>query len=300
MANNSGRERTPVQRLASVQPGNRDVNQRILITGGSGFLGHGLTRALLANGDDVRIYSRNEHAQYKMRTHFADAERLAFFIGDVLDSERLERAMQRCDAVVHAAALKRIEVGAYNPDQMVAVNVTGTTKVIEAARRARVRRVVFVSSDKAFEPVSPYGLSKALAEHLCLAANSMSIGPRFVVCRYGNVAGSTGSVIPIWRALIERGEEITMTDPEATRFWMRLDEAVGLVLSALHGDKELLIPALPAYRLYDLARAMGAERIRVTQLQSFEKKHESMGAGNSSECARRMTVAEIAEELTRV
>lgn len=275
----------------------------ILITGGTGFLGHGLVRRLLADSDDVRIriYSRGEHAQARMASEFSRDQRLGFFVGDVRDLDRLERAMQRVDVVIHAAALKRIEVGHYNPEEMVKTNVQGTMNVIEAARRAHVERVVLVSSDKAFEPVSPYGLSKALAECVALSANSLNLGPKAVVCRYGNVSGSTGSVIPTWRSLLAAGDgAVPVTDPDCTRFWMTLEQAVDLVLSAMESESEFLIPELPAYRLGDLAKALGASTFQVTGLAGWEKKHESMAHGNCSAGARRMSVAELKEALSNV
>lgn len=204
----------------------------VLITGGTGFLARGLVRRLLEEGEErICLYSRNEFAQARMREEFNDDRRLRWFIGDVRDQERLERAMQSVESVIHAAALKRIEVGHYNPDEMLKTNVWGTTNVIEAARRAHVARVVFVSSDKAFQPVSPYGQTKALAESMVLAANTISPwGPKFSVCRYGNVAGSTGSVIPVWRELLARPDNtakgVRITDPDCTRFWMSREEAV--------------------------------------------------------------------------
>ena len=276
------------------------MTSSVLITGGTGFLGRGLARSLLDSGHErVCSYSRGEHTQASMRQEFND-ERLRFFVGDVRDLDRIERAMAGVEVVIHAAALKRIEVGHLNPDEMVKTNVTGTLNVIEAARRTRVKRVILVSSDKAFEPISPYGLTKALAEHLCLSANRMNLGPKFVVCRYGNVSGSTGSVIPLWRGYIARGEVVPITDPECTRFWMHLSEAVALVRSAMVGDKEVLIPILPAYRLVELAIAMGAKDTKITGLASWEKKHESMADGNSSKYARRLSLDELRELLRAV
>jgi UDP-N-acetylglucosamine 4,6-dehydratase len=247
----------------------------VLITGGTGFLAQGLVRHLLAAGEQrICILSRGEFAQAQMAARYAEhAERLHFFVGDVRDRDRLERAMHQVEVVIHAAALKRIEVGYYNPDEMIKTNVLGTMNVVEAARRARVRKLVLVSSDKAFEPVSPYGLSKALAEDVMLASRRMNLGMRVSVCRYGNVAGSTGSVIPTWRELLKHQDTVPVTDPECTRFWMSLAQAVALVASAIDGDEEL------------------------TGLKPWEKKHESMAAGNCSADARRMTVDELRTEL---
>lgn len=272
------------------------MNGGVLITGGTGYLGHGLARKLLADGAmRVCIYSRGEFAQSKMRAALNDDNRLRWFIGDVRDRQRLERAMDGIDTVIHAAALKRIEVGRYNPDEMLKTNVDGSWNVIEAAREAGALKVVLVSSDKAFEPISPYGFTKALAEALFLSANDISPrGPRYAVCRYGNVAGSTGSVIPTWREVLKLGGGVPVTDPECTRFYMTLDEAVELVLRTameMRGG-EVEIPSLPAYRLGDLAEAMGAVMC-VKGLREFEKRHEAMAPGNSSDKARRMSVEEL-------
>ncbi len=208
----------------------------VLITGATGFLGRGLVRQLLENGcERVCVFSRGEYAQATMRAEFQDDKRLRWFIGDVRDKDRLELAMERVDAVIHAAALKRIEVGAYQPGEMVKTNVIGSQNVIEAARRQKVGKVLLISSDKAFEPVSPYGQTKALAESLFLTANDIyPHGPRYSVVRYGNVWNSTGSIVPTWKGLIAAGAiAVPVTAPGCTRFFMRLDEAVALVLGTL-------------------------------------------------------------------
>jgi UDP-N-acetylglucosamine 4,6-dehydratase len=248
--------------------------------------------------DRICIYSRDEYKQAMMAEEFND-DRLRFFIGDVRDKERLTRAMRGVETVVHAAALKRIEVGHYNPCEMVKTNVLGTMNVIEASQDARsVRKVVYLSSDKAYQPVSAYGHSKALGEALILAANDQvgPDGPVYTVTRYGNVAGSTGSVIPRWRAATGR---VKVTDPECTRFWMFMDEAVDLVLHSITSGVRLSVPTLPAYRLGDLAEAMGIE-YDVIGLPMHEKIHEGMQAANTSDVARRMPVSEIREALRRV
>ncbi len=273
----------------------------VLITGGTGFLAQGLVRRLLEEGcPRVCIYSRGEFAQARMRREFREDARLRWFIGDVRDRDRLERAMERVGAVVHAAALKRIEVGAYCPEEMIETNVRGSQNVVWAARRAGVEKVLLVSSDKAFEPVSPYGLSKAMAEYLFTTANDLSpYGPRYSVVRYGNVWCSTGSVVPTWRELLERGEaRVPVTDPECSRFFMRLEEAVGLVLGTLREmtGGEVEVPDLPAYRVGDLAEAMEAE-MEVIGLPEHEKRHEAMRPGLTSDRARRMTVDELRRAL---
>lgn len=268
------------------------MSNSILITGGSGFLGHALVSHLLAFSDYSRVcvYSRGEHRQAEMREAFGDDARLRWFIGDVRDRGRLVRALDGVDDVIHAAALKRIEVGAYNPDEMVKTNVLGANNVLEAARRVGVKRCLLISSDKAFEPVSPYGQTKALAEALFHAANGYG-GMMTAACRYGNVAGSTGSVIPIWRRL---GDAAVMTDPDATRFWMTKFQAVEFVMDTLKNMRggELAIPSLPAFRLGDLAGAMEISP-RIVGLRAFEKRHEGMGPGNTSDVARRMSVDEL-------
>lgn len=269
-----------------------------LLTGGTGSFGRAFTQRLLDQNlsERICIYSRGEHAQAQMREELGDDPRLRFLIGDVRDRDRLRRAMSGCDVVVHAAALKRIEVGFYNPLEMVKTNVGGAVNVIEAAQDAGVDRVVALSSDKAYQPVSAYGHSKAMAECLLLAANNTVAagGPRFAVCRYGNVWCSNGSVAPRWRAMIARGARIVpVTDPDATRFFMRMDEAVDLVLDTIERmPAEPAIPDLPAYRLGDLAEAMGVA-MDVKGMPVWEKLSESMGPGTSSDKARRMSVAEL-------
>lgn len=286
--------------MGGAQPSGR---RGVLITGGTGFLGHALVEKLLADGcPRICIYSRNEYAQAKMRAHF-NGSRLRWFIGDVRDRDRLERAMLSVYSVIHAAALKRIEVGVYDPDEMIETNVRGSQNVIWAARRAEVGKVILVSSDKAFSPVSPYGQSKALAESLFLNSSDPQHGPRFLVCRYGNVAGSTGSVIPTWRALIEAGKPIQITDPECTRFWMTREEAAKLVIDTLVPEQEaqgVVVPTLPAFRLGDLAEAMGAANVEVLGLPAHEKLHEWMDSEKCSGEARRMSVEELRDRLAEL
>lgn len=285
----------------------------VFVSGGSGSFGQAFVRHLLTHTnppDRIVVFSRSEHEQAAMAQELAPLDppqhgnpKLRFFIGDVRDRDRLRRAMDGIEVVVHAAALKRIEVGAYNPTEMVKTNILGTMNVIEAATDAGVKKVVGLSSDKAWKPISPYGQSKALAETLLLSANNTrgANGPIFAVTRYGNVAGSAGSVIPKWRDLLKWGGTVPVSDPDCTRFWMHMGEAVELVLHTIETMKggELAIPTLPAYRLGDLAEAMGAD-MDVRGLPSFEKRHEGMCDGNTSDVARRMTKDELVRELSRV
>lgn len=269
----------------------------VLITGGSGSFGQAFVKHLLSSSPAERIviYSRDEFKQFQIRQTFNDDQRLRFMIGDVRDRDRLTRAMLGTDLVIHAAALKRIETGFYNPDEMVKTNVDGAINVINSAHIAKVHSVVALSTDKAYMPVSVYGFSKAAAEALFLNANNVfgKAGPNFAATRYGNVWGSTGSVVPIWHKLILEGhQKVPISDPGVTRFYMSMDEAVELV-SASAGKRELVIPPnLPAYNLGDLAEAMGVDTY-FTGLGEYEKMHEGMADGYTSDKARRMTIEEL-------
>lgn len=269
-----------------------------LISGGAGFLGRALTRSLLAETDIERIviYSRGEHAQAQARDSIDDPDgRVRWMIGDVRDRNRLHWACRGVDVVIHAAALKRIEVGAYAPSEMVMTNIVGTMNLIDACHAENVSCALLVSSDKAWQPISPYGQSKATAEALWLAGNCEHVGPRYSVVRYGNVWGSTGSVIHRWRRAKRLGERASMTNPECTRFFMRVAESVDLIWKVVHTMRggELVVPeTLPAYRLGDLADAMDLQ-YDITGLPAHEKVHEGMRDGLTSDSARRMTVEEL-------
>lgn len=282
------------------------IAKSILVTGGSGSFGTAFVRRLLRDSlaERILVYSRGEHRQAELREELEDDGRLRFLVGDVRDLARLRRAMTGVDVVVHAAALKRIEVGAYNPIEMVRTNVEGTINVIEAAQDTAVKKVVGLSSDKAVEPCSPYGASKALAEALLLAANNTvaADGVKFAACRYGNVWASSGSIVPTWRRMIESGARVVpVTDPDCTRFFLSLDGAVDLVLDTIATMQggELVVPDLPAYRVGDLAEAMGVG-MTVKGLPKFEKRHELMLPGEPSDKARRMSVAELREKLAEI
>ncbi len=279
----------------------------VLVTGGTGSFGQAFCKRLLrkrgknAHYSRIIVFSRGELKQFQMSQELKDPnKRMRYFIGCVRDRDRLRRAMQDVDVVVHAAALKRIETGNYNPVEMVKTNVGGAINVIEAAQDAGVKKVVALSTDKAWQPVSPYGTSKAMAESLFLAANNTAgeKGPRFAVCRYGNIWKSNGSVVPVWQEILKKFSTVPVTDPGCTRFFMTMDEAVDLVLNTIRTMKggEISIPELPAYLLRDLADAMGA-KVDIKGLPSWEKKHEGMAAGITSDDARRMSLTELRDAL---
>lgn len=273
----------------------------ILITGGSGTFGQAFTSRLLQDGvGRICIYSRGEYAQHLMRKQFNDDSRIRYFIGDVRDRPRLYRAMEGVDVVVSAAALKRIEVCAYNVMECVETNIRGTENVVNAAIDAKVKKAILLNTDKAVLPTTTYGLSKALAERIFLGANYYAGANRtkFASCLYGNIAGSRGSVIPIFRKMLENGDTVTVTNPDATRFWMYPSEACDLVMRAITEMKggEIFIPELPAYRVGDLVEAMGA-KMKIIGLAENEKLHEEMRPGETSDKARRMSVDEIREAL---
>lgn len=252
-----------------------------LITGGTGSFGKAFTRKLLDGGAErVVILSRDELKQAEMRKEFND-DRLRFFIGSVIDMDRVELAMQGVSHVVHAAAMKRVEVCEENPREAVATNLIGTSVVAEACRRAGVKRCVFLSTDKAAAPNTLYGMTKASAERLWCRANVYSAGTdtRFAATRYGNVLGSRGSVVPIFRAQARLGGPLTITEPEATRFWMTMDEACQLVAKAFRAMRggEVFIPKVGSSAVGELAHAIAPGMAwKIGQLGAGEKLHETL------------------------
>jgi len=252
---------------------------KVLITGGSGSFGQAMTKLLLEErlASRIVIFSRGEHLQEEMARKFGD-DRLRFFIGDVRDQARLEMAMHGVDTVIHAAALKIVPTAEYNPFECVLTNIHGAENVCRASLAAGVTRVIGLSTDKAVSPLNLYGATKLAAEKIFVAANNVSAGRCiYSVCRYGNVVGSRGSVVPLFRELVELGESIPITDPRMTRFWMTMDEAVNLVLSSLGMMKgrEIFIPKLPSMRVVDLARAMAPTLPQtIVGIRPGEKLHE--------------------------
>lgn len=260
------------------------TGKRTLITGGTGSFGQAFVRHVLQAGPPERlvILSRDEQKQFDMGHEFAvDAHPgLRYFIGDVRDQERLEMAMRDIDIVVHAAALKHVSIAEYNPFECVHTNVLGAENVVRAAINAGVEKVVALSTDKAGNPINLYGASKLASDKIFVAANHLSGkgGTRFSVVRYGNVLGSRGSVVSLFKRLIEEGaEKLPVTDPSMTRFIITLREGVDFVLSSLEMMRggEIFIPRIPSVRLADLVEAIANDtEIEHIGLRPGEKLHE--------------------------
>jgi UDP-N-acetylglucosamine 4,6-dehydratase/5-epimerase len=236
------------------------VYKTILVTGGTGTFSRAMTRYLLDAYPDItiRLLSRDEFKQQRMHQEFFDA-RLRFLIGDVRDVERLKLACHGVDLVIHAAALKHIDRGEQEPLEFIKTNVRGTENVIAACQATGVQQAIFLSTDKSCMPINVYGSTKALAERLWIQANHYKPhGTRFAAVRYGNILGSRGSVVEVWRNMLAKGQQICLTHPEMTRFWMAPQEAVRLVhWTAIHGLRGgVAVPHLPAFLMKDLAGAM--------------------------------------------
>jgi UDP-N-acetylglucosamine 4,6-dehydratase/5-epimerase len=258
--------------------------KKILITGGTGSLGQALTKRLLEQDvDTIRILSRNEGKQIEMENIFHDS-RLRFFLGDIRDEERLVRATEDIDIVFHTAALKHVTKIEYNPFEGIKTNVMGSQNVINACAINNVEKVICVSTDKAVSPLNTYGATKLLAEKLFVTANNY-IDPdkhrtKFIALRYGNVAGSSGSVIPKFIQQLQNKQEITVTDLQMTRFSITMDEALDFILQAteLGQGSEIFVPKLKAYSLLDIKTALndifGDYGTNNIGIQPGEKLHE--------------------------
>jgi UDP-N-acetylglucosamine 4,6-dehydratase/5-epimerase len=257
----------------------------ILVTGGTGSFGKKFTQRVFEKYSPRKliVYSRDEYKQFLLRQQFGAAkERLRFFIGDVRDKERLYRAFRGVDYVVHAAALKQIPSCEYNPFEAVKTNIYGAQNIVDAAIDCGVKRVVALSTDKAVNPINLYGATKLASDKIFIAANAYAgaQGTVFSIVRYGNVAGSRGSVIPFFKMLLDSGkDELPITDRKMTRFWITLDQAVDLVFKALEESKggETYISKIPSFRIVDLAAALcpGA-KLKDVGIREGEKLHEIM------------------------
>lgn len=260
------------------------AGKKILITGGTGSLGQALTKRLLqTDAATIRIFSRNENKQVMMESGFHD-KRLRFLIGDIRDKERLVTALEDVDVVFHAAALKHVPVIEYNPFESIKTNVIGSQNVIDACLQQNVETAVCIGTDKAVSPLNTYGATKLLMEKLFITANNYmnrkKHRTKFLAVRYGNVVGSSGSVIPKFIEQIKARKKITITDPKMTRFSITMDQALDLIIdTALNGkESEIYVPKLKAYSITDvkdtLFELIGKTGIEVVGIRPGEKLHE--------------------------
>lgn len=260
----------------------------IVITGGTGSFGKAFIKYALENLEPSRIavLSRDELKQYEFRNELNDDPRVRWFIGDVRDRDRLMRAFHGVDVVIHAAAMKQVDTAEYNPFECIATNVLGAENVINACIDSGVERVVALSTDKASSPINLYGASKLCSDKLFVAGNhySGSSRTRFSVVRYGNVVGSRGSVVPLFKRLAESGR-LPITDPRMTRFWITLPQAVEFVVKSFDrmSGGEIFVPRIPSTTILDLAEAIvpGTE-IDVIGIRPGEKLHEEMISENDA------------------
>lgn len=273
-------------------------NSRVLVTGGTGSWGHELVRQLLEKYPslkEIRIYSRNEHKQVEMKREFKNNPKLRFIIGDIRDRNILSLAMKNVDIVFHLAALKHITVVEENSWEAVLTNIYGTQNVIEAAITNGVKKVIDVSTDKAVDPFNLYGVTKAGGEKLMINTNfnyaySHSNLPQFICIRGGNVIGTSGSVIPLFKKQLIENNQITVTDPEMTRYLMSTKEAIGLIFTAVENSigGELFVMRMPAAKVETIAKVMiklfgdKKSKIKIIGTRPGEKMHEVLVSKNES------------------
>lgn len=267
--------------MAGVIMDNVFEQKTILVTGGTGSFGKKFIKKVLDyNIKKVIVFSRDELKQYEMAQEFTDS-RIRFFIGDVRDKDRLYRAFDEVDIVIHAAAMKHVGACEYNPFEAVKTNINGAQNIIEAAIDRGVEKVIALSTDKAASPVNLYGATKLASDKLFVAANSY-VGDKkttFSVVRYGNVVGSRGSVVPFFKKLKAEGKALPITDDRMTRFWITLDQGVQFVLDNLERMRggEIFVPKIPSMKVTDLAAAISPEsEIEIVGIRPGEKLHEAM------------------------
>ena len=264
-------------------------DKTILVTGGTGSFGKVFVSNLLQNHAPAKVvvFSRDELKQLEMKVQLGDDSRLRYFIGDVRDKDRLMRAFTNVDYIVHAAALKQVDTGEYNPREFILTNIIGSQNIVDAAIDSGVSRVLALSTDKASSPINLYGATKLTADKLFTAANVYGTNSHtfFSVVRYGNVMGSRGSIIPLFKELAAKGLEIPITDKRMTRFWITLDQAVSFVKEAFRemNGGELFVPRIPSMRITDLATALAPDsNIKEIGIRPGEKLHEEMISADDS------------------
>lgn len=258
-------------------------NKTILITGGTGSFGKKYVKTLLEryNPKKIIVFSRDELKQFEMQQEY-NAPCMRYFIGDVRDKDRLRRAMQGVDYVIHAAALKQVPAAEYNPMECIKTNINGAENVIEAALDANVHKVIALSTDKAANPINLYGATKLASDKLFVAANNIAGGHKttFSVVRYGNVVCSRGSVVPVFQKFIDEGiDHIPITHAEMTRFWISLQQGVDFVLKNFERmlGGEIFVPKIPSIKITDLATAMAPNlQQKIIGIRPGEKLHEVM------------------------
>jgi UDP-N-acetylglucosamine 4,6-dehydratase len=255
-------------------------NQVVLVTGGTGSFGKKFTEIILKEQKPkkVIIFSRDELKQHEMQAMGFDQTNLRYFIGDVRDRERLVRALQGVDIVVHAAALKQVPACEYNPMEAIKTNILGTSNVLEAALDAGVKKVMTISTDKAVNPANLYGATKLAAEKVTIQSNAYAAGTstRYSCVRYGNVVGSRGSVVPVFLKQRENGT-VTITDERMTRFWLSLDQGVRFVIACIEQMQggEVFVPKIPSMKVIDLAHAIAPQaKVNIIGIRAGEKLHE--------------------------
>ncbi|WP_417859724.1 UDP-N-acetylglucosamine 4,6-dehydratase (inverting) [Winogradskyella sediminis] len=267
-------------------------DKSILITGGTGSLGKALTKHIFKTYPDIKklvIFSRDEQKQFQMAQEYPPDRypQIRFFIGNVRDKERLVRAFQHIDYVIHAAAMKHVHIAEYNPDECIKTNINGAENVVDACLRTNVERVVALSTDKACAPINLYGATKLTSDKLFIAANNIKGDKpiKFSVVRYGNVMGSNGSVIPFFINKKNTENRLPITDPNMTRFNISLQGGVDMVMHALEHawGGELFVPKIPSYKIMDVAEAIGPNCEKpIVGIRPGEKVHEEMITASDS------------------
>lgn len=258
-------------------------DKTILVTGGTGSFGKKFCKFVLENYPEIKkliVFSRDELKQFEMAQQFENYSKLRFFIGDVRDKERLYRAMDGVDYVVHAAALKQVPAAEYNPIEAIKTNIGGAENIVNVAIDRGVKKVIALSTDKACNPINLYGATKLCSDKLFVAGNSYSGGKetKFAVVRYGNVVGSRGSVVPFFLKMRETGC-LPITDTRMTRFWITLEQGVKFVLKNFERMQggEIFVPKIPSMNIMDLAKAIAPEcKTKIIGIRPGEKLHESM------------------------